>query len=122
MCHGPRRSTDWPQLPAYNGRTLANWELVLCKKLTFVRSTNVYYFASQGLCSHIAEKPCTLFLGLFSPLDATEAVYPAENAGAVYQTLDIMPLFWQEASTAHEHLLTMYAQNGTCLSLTDMPL
>jgi len=45
---------------------------------------------------------------LFSPLDATEAVYPAENAGAVYQTLDMMPLFWQEASTAHEHLLTTF--------------
>jgi len=45
---------------------------------------------------------------LFSPLDATEAVYPAEDAGAVYQTLDMMPLFWQEASTAHEHLLTTF--------------
>ncbi|KAH9996898.1 hypothetical protein BJV77DRAFT_1065655 [Russula vinacea] len=45
---------------------------------------------------------------LFSPLDATEAAYPAENAGAVYQTLDMMPLFWQEASTAHEHLLTTF--------------
>jgi hypothetical protein len=49
------------------------------------------------------------FLGLFSPLDATEAVYPLENADAVYQTLDAMPFFWQETNTAHEHLLTTYA-------------
>ncbi|KAF8478464.1 RNA polymerase I-specific transcription-initiation factor-domain-containing protein [Russula ochroleuca] len=45
---------------------------------------------------------------LFFPLDATEAVYPAESAGTVDQTLDMMPLFWQEASTAHEHLLTTF--------------
>lgn len=45
---------------------------------------------------------------LFSPLDATEAVYPAETAGAVYQTLDMMPLFWQEVSTAQEHFLTTF--------------
>jgi len=46
--------------------------------------------------------------GLFFPLDVTEAVYPVERANAVYHTLDMMPLFWQEASTAHEHLLTTY--------------
>jgi hypothetical protein len=51
----------------------------------------------------------TPFSGLFSPLDTTEAVYPPENADAVYQTLDSMPLFWQEANTAQEHLLTTYA-------------
>jgi hypothetical protein len=51
----------------------------------------------------------TPFSGLFSPLDTTEAVYPPENADAVYQTLDAMPLFWQEANTAQEHLLTTYA-------------
>ena len=62
-----------------------------------------YFRVAQTLCS---------FSGLFSPLDATEAVYPAENAGAVYQALDMMPLFWQEASTAHEHLLTAYARIG----------
>ncbi|KAI0306378.1 hypothetical protein B0F90DRAFT_1923218 [Multifurca ochricompacta] len=45
---------------------------------------------------------------LFSPLDPTEAVYPAENASAVYQTLDAMPLFWQEASTTHECMLTTF--------------
>jgi hypothetical protein len=60
--------------------------------------------------------------GIFSPLDATEAVYAAENAGAVYQTLDMMPLFWQEASTAHEHLLTTYAQYGVCSSCIYMSL
>ncbi|KAI0006224.1 RNA polymerase I-specific transcription-initiation factor-domain-containing protein [Russula compacta] len=45
---------------------------------------------------------------LFSPLDAAEAVYPAEDADTVYQTLDMMSLFWQEASTAHDHLLTTF--------------
>lgn len=59
-------------------------------------------------CFRVAQSHA-LFSGLFSPLDATEAVYPAENASAVYQTLDMMPLFWQEASTGHEHLLTTYA-------------
>lgn len=51
-------------------------------------------------------KSSHLFSGLFYPLDSTEAVYPAENASAVYQTLDVMGSFWQEASTAHEHMLT----------------
>src|SRR6266850_7634957 len=124
MCHwhGPRQSTDWPLLPVHNGRTLATWELVLSKKLTSVRSTNVCYFSSQGSWSHIAQKTPTLFLGLFAPLDATEAVYPAEKAGAAYQTLDTIPLFWQEASTTHEHLLTTYAQSGMCPSPIDVPL
>ncbi|KAI9458490.1 RNA polymerase I-specific transcription-initiation factor-domain-containing protein [Russula earlei] len=45
---------------------------------------------------------------LFFPLGVTEAVYPAENASAVYHTLDVMPLFWQEASSAHEHMLTLF--------------
>lgn len=62
------------------------------------------------------------FLGLFFPLDATEAAYPAENAGAVYQTLDMMPLFWQEASTAHEHLLTTYARYGVCFRVFTRPI
>jgi hypothetical protein len=52
---------------------------------------------------------CTPLSGLFSPLDATEAVHPPENADAVYQTLDAMPLFWQQTNTAYEHLLTTYA-------------
>jgi len=47
-----------------------------------------------------------LLSGLFYPLDSTDAVYPADNASAVYQTLDVMPLFWQEANAAHEHMLT----------------
>ena len=51
---------------------------------------------------------CGFFLGLFSPLDALESVYPAENADVVYQTLDTMPLFWKQASIADEHLLTTY--------------
>jgi hypothetical protein len=63
-------------------------------------ASSSYFRDAQTLCT---------FSGLFSPFDATEAVYPVENAGAVYQTLDMMPLFWQEASTAHEHLLTTYA-------------
>jgi hypothetical protein len=67
-------------------------------------------FAS-GPRSH-RSKILHFFSGLFFPLDATEAVYAAENAGAVYQTLDTMPLFWQEASPAHEHLLTTYARNS----------
>ncbi|KAI0273383.1 hypothetical protein BC834DRAFT_840342 [Gloeopeniophorella convolvens] len=49
---------------------------------------------------------------LFSPLDASESVYPTEDADAVYQTLDMMPSFWQEASATHEHLLTTYAGNA----------
>ncbi|KAH9062653.1 hypothetical protein EDB87DRAFT_1681770 [Lactarius vividus] len=45
---------------------------------------------------------------LFSPLDTAQSIYPAENADAVYQTLDAMPLFWKQASTADEHLLTIF--------------
>ncbi|KAI9447989.1 hypothetical protein H4582DRAFT_1897609 [Lactarius indigo] len=45
---------------------------------------------------------------LFSPLDAAEAIYPTENADAVYQTLDAAPLFWKQASIADEHLLTIF--------------
>ena len=48
----------------------------------------------------------TSLTGLFYPHDSAETVYPADNASAVYQTLDVMPLFWQEANTAHEHMLT----------------
>ncbi|KAI9459483.1 hypothetical protein BJY52DRAFT_1223106 [Lactarius psammicola] len=51
--------------------------------------------------------------GLFSPIDATESVYPAENADVVYQTLDAMPLFWKQAGVADEHLLTMYPQSDS---------
>jgi hypothetical protein len=54
-------------------------------------------------------KPCNFFLGLFSPLDVAESVYPAEDADTVYQTLDTMPLFWKQASITDEHLLTMCA-------------
>ena len=50
-----------------------------------------------------------VFLGLFSPFDAAESIYPTENADAVYQALDMMPLFWKQASITDEHLLTMYA-------------
>ncbi|KAH9077128.1 hypothetical protein EDB83DRAFT_2348347 [Lactarius deliciosus] len=45
---------------------------------------------------------------LFSPLDAAQSIYPAENADAVYETLDAMPLFWKQASIADEHLLTIF--------------
>jgi hypothetical protein len=53
--------------------------------------------------------PCTFYLGLFSPPDAAESIYPAENADAVYQALEAMPQFWKQASITDEHLLTMYA-------------
>ncbi|KAH9035298.1 hypothetical protein EDB84DRAFT_1485775 [Lactarius hengduanensis] len=45
---------------------------------------------------------------LFSPRDTAQSIYPAENADAVYQTLDTMPLFWKQASIADEHLLTIF--------------
>ncbi|KAI9467058.1 hypothetical protein BJY52DRAFT_42817 [Lactarius psammicola] len=48
------------------------------------------------------------YLRLFSPLDTAESIYPAENADAVYQTLDAMPLFWKEGSITDEHLLTTF--------------
>ena len=60
------------------------------------------------LMDHPVQKLCDIFLELFSPLDAAESIYPAENADAVYQTLDAMPLFWKQASITDEHLLTMY--------------
>lgn len=46
---------------------------------------------------------------LYSPLDTAQSIYPAENADAVYQTLDAMPLFWKQASSiVDEQLLTIY--------------
>jgi len=110
MSLGPRRFTVWPRLLAFNDQTLVDRELVLWKRLTFARFTNVYCLSSSSYLPVAQTLPP--FSGLFSPLDVTEAVYLAENAGVVYQTLDMMPLFWQEASTAHEHLLTMYARIG----------
>jgi hypothetical protein len=115
MSLGPQQFIVWPRLPAYNDQTLVDWELVLWKRLTFAGLTNVCRLSLQAHTFALL-KALRSFSGLFSPLDATEAVYPTENAGAVYQTLDMMPLFWQEASTAHEHLLTTYARIGMCSS------
>jgi hypothetical protein len=115
MSLGPQQFIVWPRLPVYNDQTLVDWELVLWKRLTFAELTNVYCLSLQAHTFALL-KTLHSFSGLFSPLDATEAVYPAENAGAVYQTLDMMPLFWQEASTAHEHLLTTYARIDMCSS------
>jgi hypothetical protein len=120
MSLGPQQFIVWPRLPAYNDQTLVDWELVLWKRLTFAGLTNVYRLLLQAHTFALL-KTLRSFSGLFSPLDATEAVYPAENAGAVYQTLDMMPLFWQEASTAHEHLLTTYARIGMCPSCIYAP-
>lgn len=68
--------------------------------------------AYQRMVFHLPGYPvqnsAPFFLGLFSPLGAAESIYPVENAGAVYQTLDAMPLFWKQASITDEHLLTMY--------------
>ena len=111
MSFGPQQFIIWPLLPAHNDQMLVDWELVLWKRLTFAELTNVYRLPPQAH-TFMLLKTVRSFSGLFSPLDATEAVYPAENAGAVYQTLDMMPLFWQEASTAHEHLLTTYVRIG----------
>jgi hypothetical protein len=79
------------------------------EEVDFRRAYQRILFLASSSYFCVAQNPA-LLSGLFSPLDATEAVYPAENASAVYQTLDMMPLFWQEASTAHEHLLTTYAR------------
>ncbi len=115
MSLGPQQFIVWPRLPAYNDQKSVNWELVPCKRLTSAGLTNVYRLSLQA---HILAllKIRRFFLGLFSPFDATEAVYPAETAGAAYQTLDMMPLFWQEASATHEHLLTTYARISVCSS------
>jgi hypothetical protein len=81
------------------------------EELDFRRAYQRIFSLAPSSYFRVAQSPA-LLSGLFSPLDATEAVYPAENASAVYQTLDMMPSFWQEASTAHEHLLTTYALIG----------
>ena len=110
---GPQQFIVWPLLAVYSNQTLVNWELVLSKRSTSARLTNVYHLLSQAH-TLVSLKTLHPISGLFYPLDATEAVYPAENAGAVYQTLDMMPLFWQVANTANEHLLTTYARCGVC--------
>jgi hypothetical protein len=119
MSLGPQQFVVCARLPAYNDQTLVDWELVLWKRLTFVGPTNVYCPSLEAHAFALL-KNLRSFPGLFFPLDATEAVYPAENAGAVYQTLDMMPLFWQEASTAHEHMLTTYARIDMCSSCVYM--
>ena len=70
--------------------------------------------AYQRICLFLisritGSKLCGFFLELFSPLDAAEPIYPAENADVVYQTLDAIPQFWKQANITDEHLLTMYA-------------
>lgn len=112
---GPQQFIVWPLLAAYSNQTLVNWELVLSKRSTSARLTNVYHLLSQAH-TLVSLKTLHPISGFFYPLDATEAVYPAENAGAVYQTLDMMPLFWQVANTANDHLLTTYARCGVCSS------
>ena len=116
MYLGLQQFIVWPLLAPFSNPTLVNWELVLSKRLTSARLINVYHLLCQAYALISLKNLYSFSSGLFSPLDATEAVYPAENAGAVYQTLDMMPLYWQEVSTSNEHLLTTYARCGVYFS------